>query len=317
MSTGCLHVVAAAIGNAQGDYLIARRAASAHQGGKWEFPGGKVEPGEDARAALSRELNEELGIRPILSRPLIRIHHAYPDKSVLLDVWHVQSYSGEAYAREGQPLAWVAANALQTYDFPEANRPIITALNLPSHYLITPEPGADRKAYLSTLRDRLQQGIVLLQLRAHTLDPPAYAELAGEVLRLCRQYGARLLLNADPAQAVHLAADGVHLSARRLHQLQARPLPDHALLGASCHTLADLQQAQRVGCDFAVLSPVQATQTHAQAEPLGWPAFSALCEHATLPVYALGGLSPAHTQIAQQAGAQGVAAIRGLWAAPL
>ena len=120
-----VRVVAAVIQNTSGEILIARRPAHLHQGGLWEFPGGKLEPDEQPQAALGRELEEELGIVIDSSQPLLRIRHDYPDKSVELDVWRVTSFVGEAYGREGQQVAWVHRDALSGYEFPAANGPIL------------------------------------------------------------------------------------------------------------------------------------------------------------------------------------------------
>lgn len=100
---------------------------------------GKVEDGEPVRAALARELEEELGIRVERARPLIQVRHDYADKHVLLDVWEVDGFSGEAHGAEGQPLAWVEPRELADYEFPAANAPIVQAARLPAHYLITPD----------------------------------------------------------------------------------------------------------------------------------------------------------------------------------
>ena len=125
--------------NRQGEVLITRRARHVHQGGLWEFPGGKLEHGETAQQALARELHEELGIQVLNSEPLIRIYHDYADKNILLDVWRVRKYSGEAHGREGQPLQWVEPDRLSRFSFPEANLPIINAVGLPEQYLVTGE----------------------------------------------------------------------------------------------------------------------------------------------------------------------------------
>ena len=127
-----LHVAAGAIVGADGRILIARRAQHRHQGGLWEFPGGKVEDGEGVREALARELWEELHIEVEQARPLIQIRHRYPDKAVLLDVWRVGRFGGAPAGREGQPLAWAAPEALAGYDFPAANAPIVAAVRLPA-----------------------------------------------------------------------------------------------------------------------------------------------------------------------------------------
>jgi 8-oxo-dGTP diphosphatase len=114
--------------NARGEILITRRPDHAHQGGLWEFPGGKLESGEAARAGLIRELREELGIGVRAAQPLTTVRHVYPDKAVLLDVWQVQDYTGDPCGLEGQPLRWVAPRNLHARDFPAADAPIIEAL---------------------------------------------------------------------------------------------------------------------------------------------------------------------------------------------
>lgn len=108
--------------------LITRRATDSHQGGLWEFPGGKVEPGESLDQALARELHEELGIAPGRTSPLLEVSHDYGDKQVLLDVHVVWEFSGRAVGLENQPLAWVPCEALSQYRFPAANVPIIDAV---------------------------------------------------------------------------------------------------------------------------------------------------------------------------------------------
>ncbi len=296
-----------------GKLLLARRHVDVHQGGLWEFPGGKVECGEDARTALARELDEELGITLESARLLISVPHDYPDKSILLDVWRVDGFSGEAYGREGQPLMWVAIDELQQHDFPRANLPVITAMQLPAHYLITPDPQKEGDQFLKCLEVSLQAGVRLVQLRAKSLERQAYCALAVEVKALCRRYGAKLLLNGSADMVLEVGADGLHLSGHELSSLNSRPLGSNYKLSASCHDAAELKQASDVGVDFAVLSPVMPTNTHPGAETLGWQQFESLLEASPVPVYALGGMALADLATAQAAGAQGVAAIGALW----
>ena len=105
--------------------FIARRHQTAHQGGLWEFPGGKVDKSETAEVALYRELHEEIGISVDHAEPIMQIRHDYNDKNVLLDVWQIERYRGEPCGREGQPIRWLAIDELQTVLFPAANQAIV------------------------------------------------------------------------------------------------------------------------------------------------------------------------------------------------
>lgn len=123
-----IHVAVGVILDEALNILITRRAVDSHQGGLWEFPGGKVEEGESLQAALSRELREELGIEIGPSSLLLEVQHDYGDKAVLLDVHVIREFSGEAVGLEGQPLAWVPVGELEQYEFPAANVPIVEAV---------------------------------------------------------------------------------------------------------------------------------------------------------------------------------------------
>ena len=313
VNNGLIHVAAGALSDAQGRILIAKRPERVHQGGLWEFPGGKLEPGETPSEGLARELFEELGVRIRSWRPLIRIHHDYGDRHVLLDVYRVDDYQGKPIGREGQPLAWVAPDAMDPVLFPAADRPIITALRLPNFYLISGADPACPDDFIRRLGKALAAGIKLFQLRAHGLSDADYASLVRLAHPLCRVAGARLLLNRDLKLAKKLPCDGLHLTSGALHSLHERPCDFDRLVGASCHDAQELRLAERLGLDYGLLSPVEATATHPDVEPLGWERFAELVDSAHLPIYALGGLTPAHLDRCIHAGAQGVAAIRGLW----
>ena len=309
-----IHVAAAVLVNKWGEVLIGRRHRHQHQGGLWEFPGGKLEPGEDVFSGLQRELNEELGIEVQHGRPLIRVQHSYPDRDVLLDVWRVDAFRGTAYGREGQPIQWVAPSRLLEYRFPAANLPILQAARLPDRYLITPDPDPERGPdFLDQLERVLAGGIRLFQLRARDMSADEYAELARRVCELAARYNAQVILNADPALVEQVGAAGVQLNSKRLRALSHRPLPAHLWVGASCHNSTELDQAARIGADFALLSPVLPTPSHPDATPLGWSHFQHLTDQAGIPVYALGGVSLQDLEQAWAHGAQGIASVRGLW----
>ncbi len=124
-----VEVVAAAILSECGQQVfIAKRNANAHQGGLWEFPGGKKEAGESAQLALCRELKEEVAIKVIASQSLIKLSHDYGDKLVELDVYKVTKFTGEPRGAEGQETRWVPLSELKNFEFPAANEEIIQAL---------------------------------------------------------------------------------------------------------------------------------------------------------------------------------------------
>jgi len=309
-----IHVAVAAVVNNKGEVLVSQRKQGTHLGGYWEFPGGKLEQGESVAAALSRELKEELDIVPVSSRPLIRARYHYPEKSVLLDVWKIESYSGIPKGIEGQHIEWRAVDGLDHNVFPPADIPIINALSLPVRYLITGEfsSAADFEKRLSAA---LRDGIVLVQLRlthdwVQTNTQSHALEIVELSTSLCKQNSARLQLNV-PAQLKSLTNDGIHLSSKQLHKIQRRP--DGGLVSASCHSRQELEYAQSIGVDFAVLSPVQKTRSHPDAQPLGWDAFHQLVDDINIPVYALGGMTVDDIEQAWNSGGQGIAAIGAFW----
>lgn len=308
-----VQVAAAVIRRADGHILLAKRADQQHQGGLWEFPGGKLEAGESALVALRRELQEELGIAVTAARPLIKVQHDYPDKQVLLDVWEVSGFTGEPHGAEGQPLAWVSPRQLPDYDFPAANQPIVRAARLPAQYLITPAE-LDGKPLLLGIQAAIAAGARLIQLRAPNMYSPEYRDLAVDVVGLCAGK-AQLMLKGPLEWLGDFPAAGWHLTAEQLRKYadKGRPFPAQRWLAASCHNAEELALARQMGVDFVTLSPVQPTQSHPEAQPLGWEAAAQLIEGFNLPVYLLGGVSPGDSERAWQLGAQGVAGIRAFW----
>ncbi|MCL1068667.1 8-oxo-dGTP diphosphatase MutT [Shewanella olleyana] len=120
-----IHVAVGIIINAEQQILLAKRPEHLHQGGKWEFPGGKVEKNETVTQALIRELKEEVNLDVASTEAFMEISHNYPDKHVLLDIHLVKQFEGAGQGLEGQTVQWVNSKELECFDFPEANLPIL------------------------------------------------------------------------------------------------------------------------------------------------------------------------------------------------
>lgn len=302
-------LVAAAVIRRDGKILIAQRPLDKHQGGLWEFPGGKVEEGEPVEVALVREIEEELGIRPTRFRPLIRISHDYTDKAVCLDVWEITAFEGEAHGREGQSVRWITPAELLSYEFPAANRPIVAAARLPALYAITPAD-LDTEAYGQWLDIRLQRQAELILLRAPQMRRDDYLRLAERFLRRCESAGATLMLHGEPALLASVPAHGVHLPSAVLMGARELAVPPGCWSAASVHGADELERAHELGVDFVTLSPVRQTASHPGVSGMGWEKFAVLAQSARIPVYALGGMRPGDLESAWRAGAQGVAGIQ-------
>ncbi|WP_249978770.1 Nudix family hydrolase [Vreelandella olivaria] len=309
-----VHVAAAAMISAdQKHVLIARRPSNVDHGGLWEFPGGKLAPYETGLEGLKRELHEELGVEILRAQPLIRVHHEYPDKHILLDVWQVHEFAGEPFGREGQAVRWVPMDELVNYPFPAANLPILRAVMLPTEYLITGEEADDEHFEALLERALREDNIRLVQLRAKQLNQDEYITRAKSALRLCREHGASLLLNGEPELLDEVEADGIHLTSERLMKLDRRPIDENKWLSASTHNQEQLSQAAVLGCDFVTLSPLRTTPSHPEVAPMGWHDFQQLVERAGMPVFALGGMTRFDAHHARAVGAQGIASIRDFW----
>ncbi|GAA5110899.1 Nudix family hydrolase [Alloalcanivorax gelatiniphagus] len=297
-------VVAGIIPDGHDRLCLSRRPEHKHQGGLWEFPGGKVEPGEALDHALARELHEELGLDAVRSRPFLTVRHRYPDLRVTLHFREVTAFTGEPHGREGQPVEWVPRTELSARAFPEANRPVAVALQLPPEWVIPPED-LDEATVIAGLGrlDAARQGVYLRGWSTHP-----------GVTAACRERGLRFWVRNDAALATREGAFGLHLNGPALARAaeEGRPAFD-GLLSVACHDATQIAQAMAVGADMATLSPVRATPTHPDASPLGWQDFQELVAGNPLVFYALGGVGPEDLATAREHGAYGVAGIRGLW----
>ncbi|HEY0562030.1 MAG TPA: Nudix family hydrolase [Methylophilus sp.] len=312
-----VHVAVAILQKASGEFLLASRPAGKGWAGWWEFPGGKVEADETPEQALSRELQEELGVIPTRTQQWLIRRFDYPEthdaeaKTVLLHFYFVHAWLGEVTALEGQSLSWNQSNNVTVSPILPANAPIMHALALPSVYAISNMAEMGEAAFLAALQQQLAQGLQLLQIREQQLPQADYVAFINKVMTLCQPYGAKVLLNAHVELALQLGAAGVHLPSLALLQLTHKPVG--LLVAASCHNTLELKHAEALGLDFVVLSPVLATPSHPEAIPMGWQRFADSIANITLPVYALGGMRATDLPIALSHGARGIAMMRDIW----
>lgn len=311
MTTRRVDVVVAAILDGSGQVLVARRPDHVHQGGKLELPGGKIEAGETPLEALGRELEEELGIRPLSSEPLISLTHDYPDKSVRLHVYSVKEVSGEPRGREGQSIAWRGVDELAAEDFPAANVAILNALKLPRQLLVTPDlPWTGRGIQqpleqLSELVERNNPAMVLL--RQPRFPQAIYQRLA---CLLRERFGRVRWLHYSDKVPDDVMDTIWHLRAEQLTHWRRRDEIPARGLSASVHNLSELRRAEALGVDFVVLGSVRETPSHPEEVPLGWEEACQLVAVARVPVYLIGGMTMEDVGPARAVGAQGIAGIR-------
>ncbi|MCR4305385.1 MAG: Nudix family hydrolase [Gallionella sp.] len=322
--TKIVEVAAAVLQRPDNSFLLAQRPPDKIWPGYWEFPGGKIEPGETPYHALARELHEELGITVTTAYPWVTRVFTYPHATVRLNFFRVTAWTGELHPHEGQELAWQPSpsptlprwerglsGGISVAPVLPANEPILRALKLPALYAISNARELGEEEFMRRLDAALHNGLQMVQLREKDYSREALRALALKLLPLLRRRDARLIINADIELAREVGADGVQLTAAQLAGLSVRP--DVEWCAASCHNAEELRRAEALGCDFALLSPVLPTRSHPGAPHLGWENFAAIVSGSSIPVYALGGLTVADLHTAQQHGAHGISLLRQAW----
>jgi len=265
-----VHVTAGVLHDGQGRVLVAQRPVGKHLAGRWEFPGGKLHAGEAPLDGLKRELSEELGVSVEAAEPLIRLHHEYPDRRVLLDVWRVTRYAGKPASLDRQALEWVEPDRLPSIDLLEADRPIITALRLPTRARCI----GSLSDLVAAARRKVPEALFW---RPEGIDPAA-PEVQAAVLA-ARRAGHRVLIAGDGVETVMTAA-ATTADGMLLEQTGARLSFDPGgsfLCGAICPTPAATEAAVRSGAHFLVLAPGAGRAEEKQFVPLlrhlGVPAY--------------------------------------------
>ena len=311
-----VHVAAAVITRPDGSVLLGQRAPDTFYPGYWEFPGGKVEPGETPRDALIRELDEELGMRVDAAYPWITREHVYEHAHVSLHFFEVTAWRGEIHDRVHSALSWQQAGAMDVGPMLPANGPILKALRLPRVCGITHAGEIGIDAQLARLEAALAGGLRLVQIREPALPDADCERFARAVVERCHAAGALAVVNGDAALARRIGADGVHLGEDDGDIAAARTLlGPGAIIGASCYDHLQLaQRAVAAGASyvaFGAFFPSRSKATTRRAHPQ-------LLRDATalgVPRVAIGGLTADNSTALVEAGADLLAVISGVFAA--
>lgn len=307
---GVVDVAVGVLIRPDGAFLLASRPEGKPYARYWEFPGGKVEVGESVEHALRRELHEELGIDIGAVFPWLVREFEYPHAYVRLHFCRVFEWTGELHGREAQEFRFCTLQGLPAPLLP-ATVPVLRWLSLPPVYALTNATEAGEGRFQRQLEWGLQHGIRMIQFREPGLPVDAAERAFHATLERTRTAGALLLVSSRHPEAWARAADGVHLTARDLCAAGRRPAFEW--VGASVHDARQLATAASIGVDFAVLGPVAPTVSHPGNQGIGWQAFTEVASAAAVPVYALGGLSPADLLQSRRSGAHGVALQRAAW----
>lgn len=308
VSKNPIHVAVGVIIDHQDRVLISRRPDHLHQGGLWEFPGGKVDEGETTAQALHRELYEELGIEVTETEPLIQIEHDYDDKKVFLDVRTVIDFSGEAQGKENQGILWIEKAELDNFVFLPANKGIVKAIQLPPYYMIT-RGYKTLDEFKRSIDLAVGKGVRLIQFRAKHLDTETYCKFACELVNRYQKNNISILISSAEDLLSKTKASGQHLTSQQLLENTERHIGSDKILSASVHNEAELKKAMQLDADLVVISPVQKTASHPDATPIGWDKFTELTRISNCPVYALGGVGFNDLEQSIKSGAQGIAGI--------
>jgi 8-oxo-dGTP diphosphatase len=247
-------VVAVASGILQrtdGRILLAERPDGKLSARHWELPGGKIDPGEDPKAALFRELREEIGIEASAASTWATYRHAYPDKTLRLHILRVTEWRGAPFGREGQRLLWADPSTFSTGPILAAHAAALTSLHLPAVCGMLAIDRKDVAAGLRRLAHLLQRGCRLLVVRAGSSVPDQFANFLCRAVPLAHAAGAKVLAEGGEGVVRRTGCDGCHTDAEQLPRASRRPTS--GLWAVSCRDPGDVRRAASLGADVVIL----------------------------------------------------------------
>ncbi|MDR1849790.1 MAG: Nudix family hydrolase [Zoogloeaceae bacterium] len=301
------------------NFLLTCRPDGKPYAGYWEFPGGKIEAGEDVKTALIREIHEELGLHVTEASPWITQGFLYPHAFTHVHFWRVTGWEGEISGEqtiEPKAIAWNPINLpCKLTPILPANSQILQMLAMPTQILITHAGEVGIEAEMARIERALTQGIRMILIREQTLPATQRLNFIHSVIANAKSRNAQVILSetgdeSESELSRSTGAHGIHLTSAALRATLNRPC--FPCVGASCHDAEELQTAQKIGLNYVTLGPVLPTPSHPDHPGLGWEAFAALALNTPIPIYALGGQSRDTLATAQQHGAHGIACMRNL-----
>jgi 8-oxo-dGTP diphosphatase len=306
-----VRAVAAVIQRQDGFLLMTQRPPGREWSGWWEFPGGKIELNESPFEALQRELQEEINISANDASLWFERSYIYPDKKVYIYFFKVTDWTGEITSCENQLLDWQNPSYLTVSPILPSNLFVLKSILLSPVYAITNIAEMGEILFFERLKIKLEEGLKMIQVRERNAPYQDVKIVAQKILDLAKPYQAKVLINENEKLALDIRADGVHYPSQSLIQLKDRP--KFSICGASCHNLEELMIAQDLEMSFAVLSPVQKTESHVLSDPIGWEIFSEYANKIDIPIFALGGLNQDSLTTSWQCGGHGIAMQRSIW----
>ncbi len=291
--------------------LLAQRPESRTWSGWWEFPGGKLEKNEVPEEALARELKEEINIDVLNCEKWVTRNYLYEEYSVTLYFFKVTEWYGQITAKENQKLLWINPYEVNKSTILPPNLFILNALSLPTQYGITNMSETPKEIFFIQLLKQLEQGLKMIQIREKNLTLRELKKITLEIVKICKPFSAKVILNSSIELANDVNANGVHLNAIELKKFNKKS--KNIIVSASCHSEEEVKIAQDKDIDFVVLSPVKRTISHPEGVALGWDNFLNITNSYDIPIYALGGMKKIDINNALDSGAIGIASQRDIW----